>query len=113
MSFGTVFSSLLAVVLALVVVLGLAWAALKLLRRWQDRFQQGGDDAGPPIRFLRAMPLGQAERVVLIDVRGEVMLIGVTSGGISLLAQWPHEAARGSETASVADASTAGKSRPA
>jgi len=113
MSFGTVFSSLLAVVLALVIVLGLAWAALKLLRRWQDRFQQGGDDAGPPIRFLRAMPLGQAERVVLIEVRGEVMLIGVTGGGINLLAQWPNETARDNESAAAVDTSIAGNGGPA
>ena len=91
MSFGAVFSSLLAVVLALIVVLALAWAAIRLLRKWQDRFQQaGGDDAGMQIRFLRAMPLGQGERVVLIEAQGEVMLIGVTGGGISLLARWPQ-----------------------
>lgn len=90
MSFGAVFSSLLAVVLALVVVLALAWTAIKLLRRWQDRFQRGIEDAGQPMRFLRAMPLGQSERVVLIEARGEVMLVGVTPGGISLLARWPE-----------------------
>lgn len=99
MSFGAVFSSLLAVVLALVVVLGLAWAAIKLLRRWQDRFQQGVEGAGQPIRFLRAMPVGQSERVVLIEAKGEVMLMGVTPGGISLLARWPEgqEGPEGSE----------------
>jgi flagellar protein FliO/FliZ len=107
MSFTTVFSSLLAVVLALVVVLGLAWAALKLLRRWQDRFQQSGDDAGPSIRFLRAMPLGQTERVVLIGVRGEVMLVGVTGGGINLLARWPHGDPVDDEKARAADATIA------
>lgn len=90
MSFGAVFSSLLAVVLALVLVLALAWASIKLLRRWQDRFQQGIEDAGQPIRFLRAMPLGQSERVVLIEAQGEVLLVGVTPGGISLLRSWPE-----------------------
>ena len=37
MNAGTFFLSLLAVVLALAVVLGLAWVALRLLRRWEAR----------------------------------------------------------------------------
>lgn len=90
MGFGAVLSSLLAVVFALIVVLALAWGAIRLLRTWQDRFQSGGEDAGNPIRFLRAMPLGQNERVALIEARGEVMLVGITTGGITLLARWPE-----------------------
>jgi flagellar protein FliO/FliZ len=89
MSVWTVLSSLLAVVLALAVVLGLAFVLLKGLRRWQDRFQNAEAEGERPIRFLRAMPLGQGERVVLIEARGEVMLVGVTPGGISLLKSWP------------------------
>lgn len=89
MSVWTVLSSLLAVVIALAVVLGLAFVLLKGLRRWQDRFQTAESEGERPIRFLRAMPLGQSERVVLIEARGEVMLVGVTAGGISLLKSWP------------------------
>ncbi|MET1755803.1 flagellar biosynthetic protein FliO [Novosphingobium sp. RD2P27] len=92
MSFNTVFSSLLAVVFALVLVLALAWGAIKLLRTWQDKFQSRGEEGGAPIRFLRAMPLGQNERVALIEAQGEVMLVGVTSGSITLLARWPEGA---------------------
>lgn len=88
MNVWTVLSSLLSVVIALALVLGLAYFVLRLLRRWQDRFQGGAEDGERPIRFLRALPLGQGERVVLIEVRGEVMLVGVTSGGISLLKTW-------------------------
>ncbi|MCJ2189083.1 flagellar biosynthetic protein FliO [Novosphingobium beihaiensis] len=90
MSFATVFSSLFAVVLALIAVLALAALALKALRHWQDRFQQGAEGTGPQMRFLRAMPLGQNERAVLMEAQGEVLLIGVTTGGISLLARWPE-----------------------
>ncbi|MCI4592621.1 flagellar biosynthetic protein FliO [Sphingobium sp. BYY-5] len=89
MNAGTFFLSLLAVVLALAVVLGLAWVVLRLLRRWNDHFQ-GGEANEQPIRFLRAMAVGQRERIALVEVRGEVMLIGVTGGGISLLARWPE-----------------------
>ena len=89
MSVWTVLSSLLSVVIALGLVLGLAYVVLKMLRRWQDRFQGPSEDGERPIRFLRAMPLGQSERIVMIEVRGEVMLVGVTSGGINLLKTWP------------------------
>jgi flagellar protein FliO/FliZ len=84
---------LLAVAIALAIVLGLAWIVLKGLRRWQDRFEVGGEDAGRPIRFLRAMPLGQNERLVLVEVSNERMLVGVTPGGISLLKSWPADTA--------------------
>ena len=90
MSFWTVLSSLLAVLVALAIVLGLAWLALKGLRRWQDRFQSGGEEGERPIRFLRSMPLGQNERLTLVEVRGETLLVGVTPGGISLLKAWPE-----------------------
>ena len=92
MSFWTVLSSLLAVGIALAIVLGLAWVVLKGLRKWQDRFQGSGEDGERPIRFLRAMPLGQNERVALIEVRGETLLVGVTPGGITLLRSWSSAA---------------------
>ena len=92
MSFWTVLSSLLAVVIALAIVLGLAYVLLKLLRRWQDRVHGSAEEGEKPIRFLRTLPLGQNERVVMIEVREEVMLVGVTPGGISLLKTWPADA---------------------
>ena len=92
MSFWTVLSSLLAVVIALGIVLGLAYVLLRLLRRWQDRVHGSAEEGEKPIRFLRTLPLGQNERVVMIEVREEVMLVGVTPGGISLLKTWPADA---------------------
>lgn len=89
MSFWTVLSSLLAVVIALGIVLGLAYVLLRLLRSWQDRVHGAAEEGEKPIRFLRTLPLGQNERVVLIEVRDEVMLVGVTPGGVSLLKSWP------------------------
>ncbi len=91
MGFGTVISSIVAVVLSLGLVLGLAWGAIWLLKKVQDR-QLGIDKDDPDrgdIRFLRSLPLGQRERVTLIELDGERMLLGVTAGGISLLARWP------------------------
>ena len=93
MGFGTFLSSILALVLALAFVLALAWAFIWLLRKWQDQ-QTGmmGDGANDrPICFLRSLPLGQRERVTMISAHGEVMLIGVCAGSITLLARWPEE----------------------
>lgn len=93
MGFGTFLSSILALVLALAFVLALAWAFIWLLRKWQDQ-QTGimGDGVNDrPIRFLRSLPLGQRERVTMISAHGEVMLIGVCAGSITLLARWPEE----------------------
>lgn len=92
MGIGAVISSLVAIVVALALVLGLAWGVIWLLKKLQDR-QLGvasNGESGQPIRFLRSMPLGQRERVVLIEARGETMLVGVTTGSITLLARWPE-----------------------
>ncbi len=92
MGFMSFLSALLAVVLSLALVLGLAWGAIWLLKKVQDRQLGIGttDTDRNGIRFLRALPLGQRERVALIELDGERMLIGVTAGGISLLARWPE-----------------------
>jgi flagellar protein FliO/FliZ len=93
MGFGAVISSILAVILSLGLVLGLAWGAIWLLKKVQDR-QLGLDKDNPgrgDIRFVRSLPLGQRERVALIELDGERMLLGVTAGGISLLARWPEQ----------------------
>lgn len=89
---GSVLGSIAATVLALLVVLALAWGALRLLKYMQDR-QLGGVGGAAvetsALRFLRALPVGQRERVMLIEAEGDRLLIGVTAGGISLLARWP------------------------
>jgi flagellar protein FliO/FliZ len=73
--------------LALGFVLALAWIALRFLKgRLQPRGVPGrGDDA---LRFVRALPVGAKERVVIVEHRGERWMLGVTSGGISAIAHW-------------------------
>jgi flagellar protein FliO/FliZ len=90
MGIGAVLSSILAVVIALAFVLGLAWGVIWLLKKFQDR-QLGVSELGGEtrtIRFVRSMPLGQRERVALIEVGDETLLLGVTTGSITLLARW-------------------------
>ena len=86
---GAAFTGLLGTLVALAFVLGLAWVSLRFLRQWQDRFtgQRGG---GPDrqLRFVRALPIGQRERLILVEAEGELMLIGVSAGSVSLLRNW-------------------------
>lgn len=90
MSFGTVLSSILAVLLSLGLVIALAWGALWLLRRFQDRALGASRAAtgGRVMRFVRALPLGPRERLVLIEIDGEEMLLGITANGITELRRW-------------------------
>lgn len=93
MGFGAVLSSILAVVIALAFVLGLAWGVIWLLKKVQDR-QLGTSEATSDefaLRFVRSMPLGQRERVAIIEVGNETMLLGVTAGSVNLLARWPAD----------------------
>lgn len=93
---STALGSIVATVIALAFVLVLAWGALRLLKLWQDRSIGGGAQPGTDraLRFLRALPVGTRERVMLIEAEGERMLIGVTAGGITLLARWPGTATK-------------------
>ena len=84
---GTALSGILGTIIALAIVLALAWAVLRGLRQWQDRgLGRGG--APEQLRFVRALPLGPRERVMLIEARGELMLIGVAAGSVRLLRNW-------------------------
>lgn len=72
----------------------LAWVSLSLLKRIQQgRGAGGGSAAGrftpSDLRFVRALPLGTKERVVVVHYRGDELLLGLTAGGISLLARSP------------------------
>jgi flagellar protein FliO/FliZ len=89
-SFALSFASM---VLALAIVLGLAWVVLRFMRsRMQPRGPHGStsDDA---LRFVRALPVGAKERVVIVEHRGARWMLGVTAGGISTIAHWPQAAA--------------------
>lgn len=80
-------------VLALAFVLLLAWLLIRGWHRLQGLAGGRSVEAGDALRFVRALPVGTRERVVLLDHAGERWMLGVTAGGISLLARWPHPAA--------------------
>lgn len=81
-------SQLLSTLLALAFVGALAWVSIGLLKRMQQGRAGGkGPDAASELRFVRALPVGTKERVVVVHYRGEEWLLGVTTGGISLLSR--------------------------
>ena len=88
-SFALSFASML---LALAVVLAVAWFALKFLRaRMEGRWLGATGGTQDALRFVRALPVGTKERVVIVEHRGERWMLGVTQGGISTIAHWRGE----------------------
>lgn len=74
-------SYLLQVLFGLIFVLGLVFAAAWLMRR----VGQGTFTAGNQMKVLAALPLGTRERVVLLDVGGQQLLLGITATTINTL----------------------------
>lgn len=78
-------SSLLQITLALGLVLGLIAAAAWLLQRlYQPRAGQGA-----LIQLHASAALGARERVVLLEVGGQWLLVGVAPGQVNTLLQLP------------------------
>jgi flagellar biogenesis protein FliO len=61
---------------------GVAYGAV----HWQKR---RGKHLGSTIRVLAVKPLGQREKVAILEVLGERMVLGITAHRISLLSQGP------------------------
>lgn len=69
------------VIFGLVLVLGLIFAIAWLMRRFGNQHLLGSQH----IKVVAALSLGARERVVLVDVGGEQLLLGVAPGRISCL----------------------------
>lgn len=63
--------------LILILIFGLSW--------FVKRFSRGGFVQSSTIKMLSAMPLGTRERLMLIDVGGKQMLLGITATQINTL----------------------------
>ena len=75
------FGAFMALVLVLGLILGLAW----LLRRLP-----GGFRPAEGLRVVGSLALGAKERVMVVEVGGRQLLLGVTPAGISLLHDLPE-----------------------
>lgn len=63
--------------LILVLIYGLSW--------FVKRFSQGGFLHNPTMKIISALPLGTRERLMLVDVGGKQLLLGVTATQINTL----------------------------
>ncbi|MFO1387999.1 flagellar biosynthetic protein FliO [Cellvibrio sp.] len=63
--------------LILILIYGLSW--------FVKRFSQGGFLNNPTMKIVSAMPLGTRERLMLVDVGGKQLLLGVTATQINTL----------------------------
>src|SRR5690606_28262791 len=70
-------SLMLGLILIVVLILALGWLA--------RRMGQGGLLGNKHIKVVSAMPLGTRERLVLVDVAGQQLLLGVTATQITHL----------------------------
>jgi flagellar protein FliO/FliZ len=66
------------VILSLVLVVGFIFAAAWVVRR----MPLGLGRANGPLKVLAALPLGPRERLVLVEARGEELLIAVSPAGV-------------------------------
>ncbi|UXI00574.1 flagellar biosynthetic protein FliO [Photobacterium sp. TY1-4] len=73
-------TTLAALILVVMVILFLAW----LLKRMKLPGIQGGDGT---MKILRQLPVGQRERIVLLQVGEEQLLVGITQQNISLISK--------------------------
>ncbi len=71
-------TTLASLVLVVIFIVFLAW----LLKRMKLPGIQGADGA---LKVLKQLPIGQRERIVLLQVGEEQLLVGVTQHNISLL----------------------------
>jgi len=76
---------LLQATLGLAVVLALIWGAAWLARR----FSPTGSSSRSPIKLVATQALGQRERVVLIELGDNWLLLGVAPGHVSALHTGP------------------------
>lgn len=81
-------TELLFVIFALILVSVLAWLVIKAMKA----MQVGSNKSGARIKVLSTMPVGTRERILIIQYNDNEYMLGVTSGGISLLDKYPAPA---------------------
>jgi flagellar protein FliO/FliZ len=74
-------------------------AAVLLLARWLPRLQGMRAGGGGSLRVVDALPLGQKERLLLVQVGEQQLLLGVTAGTISTLHRLDRPVEAGADAA--------------
>lgn len=81
-------------ILILGLIYGLSW--------FVKRFSQGAFMQNPTMKILSAMPLGTRERLLLVDVGGKQLLLGVTATHINTLHVFDEPVVQEEKSAPVA-----------
>ena len=81
-------------ILILGLIYGLSW--------FVKRFSQGGFMQNPNMKIISAMPLGTRERLLLVDVGGKQLLLGVTATQINTLHVFDEPVAQVEKPAPIA-----------
>jgi len=76
-----------ALALVVVVIFAIAWALRRL--------QAGGVVGGGQMKVVAGLPLGPRERVLLVEVGGTQLLLGVTPTQITRLHEFPEPVIKG------------------
>ena len=76
---GTIVETLLALVLVAVAIFASSW----LIKRINPRIRQMS--SGREIKVVSSFSLGSRERLVIVEVQEQRLLVGITSGSISLI----------------------------
>ena len=94
---GSLLQTLLALVLVLLVIAGMAWL-LKRSQQWHGIGQQ-------QFKVIAALPLGPREKAVLLQVGDQQLLVGVTPQNVNLLTtlQQPLDLTSGQHSPVFAD----------
>jgi flagellar biosynthetic protein FliO len=79
------FPAFLKIIFALAVVLGLMVAAAYLMRRFMNH-QSSGDREGSLIQIVSSRYIGPKSSILLVDVLGKGIVLGVSNGQMTLLA---------------------------
>ncbi len=88
-------TDLSSVILSLALVVGFIFAAAWVVRRTPFGVGRGNG----PLKVIAALPLGPRERLLLVDARGEELLIAVSPAGVFNVGTPPQGAATQPRTA--------------
>lgn len=81
-------TGLFQVLLALAVVIALLWGSLHLLKR----LQAGRGGMGTGIKVVAATAVGPRERVVVVEIGEQWLVVGVAPGRVNALSTLPRQA---------------------
>lgn len=76
---------LLKAVITLVFVLGLLGLSLYALKYYMNRAGKQGTRLASPVRVLNTFFLGQKKNLAIVEVAGEVLVLGITPSAVTFL----------------------------